>query len=240
MKTLSSSTFCTGWGKYFKPGKSYTYNGNANQGQNGQITYDPNHWCLICPEGYSSGAGHTRSCDNCNTGKHSDGHRGRSRTCRNCPTGWHTLGTSANTECVKCPVGQHQNIAGHASVNCKKCHSGKYGNELGLTNCKSCARGTYTTTTSSVANEACRICEYGKYQDENARSSCKRCSAGRFLPFVGGKLDIPWVHGASDEDRSYHNTASDCINCPSGYGWETNRAKEGLSPLTGSTGCMAW
>ena len=171
--------------------------------------------CSICPAGAYCEGGHDMKL---------------------CPKGWETIGNGKSKlyECSKCalgvcPAGTYCRAptmekmefscapcpAGFMCVSqdagAVKCPAGSYQDQMNMTYCKQCARGTASAREARI--QPCDPCAPGWYQPETGQSICLTCSKGKFQPSYGGTECKFCPQGTYQPD----NASTTCISCPPGY-----------------------
>ena len=215
------------------------------------------HYCVKCPEGYTSVA-----CENCAPDPY---HRACSLAveavvsvddkckpgtfvtkmtksgCSPCAQGaWSDTYNAA--KCQKCPAGHSQPNTG--ALACYKCANGRFAPKKGAVSCskcQACPAGSFISTAKVGATAArqcgCSKCAAGKYT-ANGYTTCFDCAPGRFQPKVAGATCTACAVGRYQGLMG----AKTCFGCPAGKTTENiaTRALAGCDrALTGKIVCAA-
>ena len=113
------------------------------------------------------------SCAPCAAGRFKSlGGSGTSDSCELCPPG--ASSPSGATACVECLPGMFND---HDILECASCQPGFFGDGVGLTMCRECAAGSYTSTEHQTACDKCLEGSFLVARD----AGCQQCSPGNFL-----------------------------------------------------------
>ncbi|XP_013401733.2 signal peptide, CUB and EGF-like domain-containing protein 1 [Lingula anatina] len=122
--------------------------------------------------------------------------------------------------CVNTPGGHS---CGNPEGHPVPCHPGQYQNDTGMTSCKQCADGYYTTQHSTVVCTICpgsyscpdpaqppQLCKAGEYSDPGS-SGCFVCPPG--TAYTGDGI----LHSCTRCGYGEHSNGTHCLTCPVGY-----------------------
>ena len=150
-------------------------------------------------------------------GEYGDSKEDNQGQCKSCPKGrWGaSAGLTSSSACTGCELGKFGTTVGatSAAITCTgTCSEGKYGWPTGLSVCKNCAAGRWSSaapiggiglTSSSQCigctpgrwsagtgktTNTCQDCSAGRYEPDSGNSGdsqCNACAAGRFGPTTG-------------------------------------------------------
>ena len=119
--------------------------------------------------------------------------------------------------CEDCQQGYDQPLLTY-QTSCAICEVGRYGDVLGLADCKLCrGGGTYATSVGEEQADQgqvdCDKCDPGRYADVNGLGVCKVCPAGQYQNLEGKIGCISCPQGKSQDLTGQ----IECKDCQEGY-----------------------
>jgi len=194
--------------------------------------------CLQCAKGKYS-APTQSACTDCMVGRHTDtietkddckqclagrfAANVQQHTCDACVKG--TYSHDGQSVCLDCQVGRATGDPG-SGYECAVCHTGRYADQVGMTTCTNCAKGTVQPEEEKTGCIDCEVgkfmatermaecekCELGMYQDQTAQSLCLACAAGHFAEILGHETCKLCSTGQWNE----HTESTRCFSCVAG------------------------
>ena len=224
-----------------KPDQAEQHHQNAPNASKRWGVWEAKHYCVKCPEGYTSSGCANCAPDpsratcyqavNCPKGKFV-----KSGVCQSCPVGYWQSQVSKNA-CYACPGGMYQPTEGLYS--CYYCPVGRFADTTGSSTCKKCdqcEKGKFGTTDKVgkllASDCSCSDCPAGRYTPAGYQT-CFDCPTGRFYPQPGGYSCYYCPTGKFGPDTA--STA--CASCPAGKATTTRGQIQESQCL--STGCNA-
>ena len=147
-------------------------------------------------------------CDVCDAGKKRAETDPPSENCVICLAGFSTQLSSASS-CSKCAAGKYQEIS--SQETCKDCPTGYYRAEYETEAAKTYLNGA----------KDCELCAIGEEAPGKKSNSCGSCNAGKYN-------NLPLVLSLSQ------GNITNCVNCPSGYVSEDDKAGTCTECLAGT------
>ena len=215
-------TFCTQCeaGMYMSETKTCEQCGTGQYRSTTSSTEIKSLRCVICPIGWSSGAGSTK-CILCDAGKFSTVH---------------------GQPCRPCLPGLYRPSEVKDATICLLCEKGKYAFANGSTSCIDCSPGRAATLPASTNCEQCSI---GQYNTEQGSSSCTAADAGKIV--LGGGSTVVVVPKGSFiiENCDSSSSCKPFLACPTGWVGEVPPSStclscaKGQTSFSGSIGCLS-
>ena len=153
---------------------------------NGYYSCDPTILPIQCPVStYSSSPGGITECKSCSLGYYAN--VTASTGCKVCPNGYYSCDTTK--EPVPCPLGSFSSSNGGIS-ECKKCSNGTYTTQIASTGCKLCPNSQCPTYSNPPSCYLMPVqvpkCSPNDYELDNDKFKCESCDYRNRL------LSRPW------------------------------------------------
>ena len=172
--------------------------------------------CTNCQAGFFSNASSATMCTACSAGSYSP--IAASSTCTQCEMG-KFLETSTGTVCKACFMGSYSTVTASASnATCKLCWPGSYSDDStqGVSTCKQCQAGTWTSNNGSTACSLCPAGTYSSAQGLTSSSQCMRCGYGTYQDIQGSTTGCKLCPMGKYLTANGSTSVLQCVPCPSG------------------------